>query len=488
MHKNSKIIISIIKICIFVILLAGAIYVSSIVLREKTTINKNGDFFSQNEDFDVLFFGSSHMEIFVNPMDLWKEFGIVSYNMGNPEESIETSYWLMKNAIGVHKPKLVVVDVAMFNLVSNNTNKNHLHYALDPFPITRNKIEAVKATLPDIDERLEMFFTLGSYHVRWKDLGEEDFANKDRYVKGNMSYGYWHTTKVAPTSQYPLVSGVKEKNDARDEVAIYSIIDLCRQEGVALLFVANPFCCQEYKQFNIHSVQSIAERESIKFINFIDEDFVTDFRVDYYDDDHVNQSGMHKVTYALGDYIISNYDIEDHREDETYSAWWDEYKQYKQLKLESLGKMADDINVFIELLHDSDYNVTIYLGKNFEYSHGNEELNSLIQNIGRENLTMRNVGKRKSNDLRPLIHLDECVETMDYLFCVKEGKVVNELMGNDAMDGISDVFDEISFSDDEMVICVSNRDNDELVIIRKYSSDGQSYEDVLYNIQDCYVK
>lgn len=482
MNSKKRRLYSVLKIIILIFLMVGAVYVSNIVLREKSTIRKNEDFFSQKEDFDVLFFGSSHTEIFVNPMDLWKDFGIVSYNFGNPEESLETSFLLMKNAIEIHKPKVIVLDVAMFNLCENNTNKDHMHYALDSFPISKSKLEAINEALPNINEKIEMIFTLGSYHTRWKELGKEDFINTEYYVKGNMSYGYWHTTKVTPTNQYSLVDGESD-NSIKDEKALYKIINMCKQEEIKLLFVANPYCCQDYKQRNIHSVEKIAEAENVDFLNFIDDEFLTDYRVDYYDDDHVNQSGMHKVTYCLGDYIANNYDVIDAREDIRYSDWWKDYRKYVQLKLETLGQMADDINVFLELLHDKDYRTVVYLGGEFKTVVGNETLYVLLQNIGRSNLTVTREKGAKSADLYPLLMLKECIGNEDYTFIVNEGEVEKELVGGKAADIITRSYEGLKVEPDEMVICVSDVYSNEPRVIRKYITGTEGYEDLLYNIE-----
>lgn len=487
MSNKRKRIFNFYRAIVFIIFLITVVSLSERILRDKNSIRKNADFFSQNEDFEVLFFGSSHTEIFVNPMDLWKDFGIVSYNFGNPEESIEISYWLIKNAITVHRPKVVVLDVAMFNLCENNTNKDHLHYALDSFPVSDSKLEAINAALPSMNEKLEMIFPLGSYHTRWKELDISDFINTDYYVKGNMSYGYWHTIKVTPTKQYPLERESRE-NSKKDEEALYKIIDLCKQEEINLLFVVNPYCCQDYKQRSMHSVQNIAQKEGIDFINFIDEDFITDYTIDYYDDDHVNQSGMHKVTFGLGDYITNNYDIIDYREDANYSSWWNDYNEYKQLKLETLGQMADDICAFLALLHDQDYDISIYVGRNFQYAADNEVLFDLLQNIGRENLTLDNHGEKRSPEVNPLVTLKNCIGRDDYMFEVSRGQVVNEYSGELAEVAAREIYGDLTLLQDEMLISVTDADTEELKIVRKYSSGGENYEDLMYNINNISLK
>ena len=48
------------------------------------------DFYQQEQDFDVLFLGTSHVLNAVYPMELWRDYGIVSYNMANHSENICT--------------------------------------------------------------------------------------------------------------------------------------------------------------------------------------------------------------------------------------------------------------------------------------------------------------------------------------------------------------------------------------------------------------
>lgn len=43
--------------------------------------SKNRDFIEHSDSYDVLFFGNSHMANGVFPMELWNDYGIVSYNL-----------------------------------------------------------------------------------------------------------------------------------------------------------------------------------------------------------------------------------------------------------------------------------------------------------------------------------------------------------------------------------------------------------------------
>ena len=46
-----------------------------------------------------------------------------------------------------------------------------------------------------------------------------------------------------------------------------------------------------------------------------------DFKTDMAENIHVNFSGSKKLTEYLGNYIVNNYEVTDHRGDSEYSSW-----------------------------------------------------------------------------------------------------------------------------------------------------------------------
>ena len=62
-----------------VLLLLMLGYCTELVER-KASEKKFEDFYKQEADFDVLFFGTSHVVNAILPMELWNEYGMVSYN------------------------------------------------------------------------------------------------------------------------------------------------------------------------------------------------------------------------------------------------------------------------------------------------------------------------------------------------------------------------------------------------------------------------
>ena len=95
-----------IVVCLTVAILAGL----TGIVENKSSLQKYTQFFEQEGDFDVLFLGSSKVINGVLPMELWNDYGIVSYNLGGHANTIPTSYWVLRNALEHTTPKCVVLD------------------------------------------------------------------------------------------------------------------------------------------------------------------------------------------------------------------------------------------------------------------------------------------------------------------------------------------------------------------------------------------
>lgn len=78
MKKIKRIISCAITICLTI----GILTYLTDLMERKSSDQKYEDFWKQEEGFDVLFFGTSHMINGVFPMKLWDDYGIVSYNFG----------------------------------------------------------------------------------------------------------------------------------------------------------------------------------------------------------------------------------------------------------------------------------------------------------------------------------------------------------------------------------------------------------------------
>ena len=136
-----------------------------------------------------------------------------------------------------------------------------------------------------------------------------------------------------------------------------------KDNDIELVLTANPFICPMERQRDINFVEQLATQNNIDFINFIKMNNVVDYNIDLYDYEHVNQSGLNKMCNYWGSYLVTNYELQDHRGDAKYYKLWEkEYEEFKQLKYESMWWLTDNIEEFLQMLHDKDFDVSIFVG------------------------------------------------------------------------------------------------------------------------------
>lgn len=377
MKEKKEKVYKIISILVFLVIFA-IIYVGLDKLVErKESITKNGAFFQEENDFDVLFFGTSHMMNSVYPMELWKNYGIISYNMAGPNNVISASYWELINALDYTTPELVVVDLSTLGSKTKivEGKLEHLHRTFDAFPLSKNKLKAIWDLIEPKD-RIGFWWKFSLYHSRWSQLTEKDFN-----VDFSTGKGAGVLTRVAIPNEKAVVP--KEQKIADDTVGVEylcKMIELCQERDIDILLTYIPFPAGENKVKEANLGYDIAEKYGIEYLNLLDIDGVVDFDVDCDDShSHLNASGARKVTDYLGNYIQENYHIKDRRDDEQYASWNKAYKDYSDYRIEFITKQTS-LDSALMLHNDHNLNTCIYVKENSEILQ-DERMVKLIKNV-----------------------------------------------------------------------------------------------------------
>ena len=345
---------------LFVILLIYITYCAKVLFQPKESYYKYKDFFREKEEYDVLFFGSSHTENFFNPMVLWKKYGITSYNFGNSEEPISVTYWTIRNAIHIKKPKVIVVDLFMYNreLESREYFNEKVHYSLDYFPMTREKISAIYNLSNNKEEFVDKIFTLSTYHSRWKNLNDDRMAI-DYFVNGFLSYGHPVTMGVESFEANEITDKKSNEINQEDIDYINKIIELCNEESISLIFTSTPYVCSPSEQMDINYLSDVISESGVQFVNYNKKNDVIDYDVDLYNIGHVNATGAKKVTESIGSILSEKYLDSISHDESTTNCWDEKYKKYIQLKLESVWAV-DELDSTLMLMNDEDLNSYLF--------------------------------------------------------------------------------------------------------------------------------
>lgn len=342
MHAKPSRLGPVLKCAAFLLLLALVFHLVSSLLRNKNYASASAAFYEEPKDsLDVLLMGSSHMLNAVAPMQLWEEYGIASNNLAQNGQVLPVTYYHLQEALRFQRPKLIVLDIYKAIQDSLIDSTASLHYTLDNMTFGLPKLRAVFDLLPQ-GERMEFLLDIIPYHSRWKELSQTDFAPVDTTEKGAQAL--FATT---PLPDFTVMSADVTAEPV--EVALQyleKIVELCREEGVELLFVAVPFATPEdddmSRQEVVNGMAAYAGAWGVPFVNMMHhtKEMGFDYATDMADVFHANWRGMGKITTWLGCYLMEHYSLPDRRGEDSYQDWnaaLEDYHAYLEAAIAAAG-------------------------------------------------------------------------------------------------------------------------------------------------------
>ena len=447
---------------IFLLLLAAMVLGLNNVLERKESRNLLGGYLEEPENYDVLFFGDSMLVTAMMPMEMWEDYGIAGYNLGCYGTLMPVSYWTLVNALDYATPKLAVFSVNGFTPEMKVTHYSpDLHTEMDFWPMTLNKARMINDLLdnpenPDIadwegnrylDLKWEYFFTMGKYHSRWSELSKDDFSPRPQHVKGGE-----FMVGVTPVWDYEI----SDPEDYADEVGfafsyLRMAMELCKSKGIEVLLLHLPCTNMVNSQRYANTARSIADEYGANFVDLTQLDSIVDYAVDCFDEDpHLNTSGTLKMTSFLSSYIDEHYDLPDRREEEKYAHWHSQLQAHKDEKMKVLSEQ-EDLNNILMLLHDRDYDVSLYLSPDASVWY--DELSILLMhNIARERVLSGEEYDKWSNFMFPLEGFDEALNDCTAYYLHREAGEWREFTGDEAVNAANDAFGEAMTADIVMEI------------------------------------
>ena len=357
-----------IKRALSVVLLLAmvAIYVAFLAraLAMQDGPEKNGAFLREDRQYDVLLFGSSHMVNGIYPMQLWKDYGITAYNLSGHGSSLATSYWTLRLAVEYRKPKVAVLDVLFAQSNTKSMDISLAHELLDPFPLSKRKIEAIRDLYEADSQRAELLFPLDVYHNRWKDL---DGAMVRRGLTGETDLspekGAQARIDVVPTEageKIPRTQCMEEKTVALEYVEKFVVF--CLENDIVPVLTYLPCEISPEWQESCNAALALGESLGAEIVDMQHMDLLND-ETDWYDaGGHLNPSGAKKTTRCLGDFLRDRLSLPDHRqEDLTAADWGGDYTRY----LAYLGGRFGELETLPQLLSlgtIDDFAVELWVG------------------------------------------------------------------------------------------------------------------------------
>lgn len=322
------------KAALFALILCLCLLGLDHAMRRRDGAAKYDAFFDEKQEFDVFFLGTSHMMDSVMPMELWRDFGMTSYNLANPAETLEATYWTLRLALEHHTPRAVVIDVCYLGKAQSEVSTRTMgHLFMDEIALSPLKLKAVFALYPP-RERLEYIFPLAMYHTRWEELfekGEPMTAAVPATRGAELRCGRCQPDPYVRTTEMEL-------RETAGKRALREIIALCREREIDVVLTAIPYPADEATQKMMNSAAVIARETDVPFLNLFDVEGLVDFRTDCYDAaSHLNPDGASKVTRYLGECLVSRFGFENRRKDPAYAHWEADLIDYQLLRQAQWG-------------------------------------------------------------------------------------------------------------------------------------------------------
>lgn len=305
-----KIIKRIVSCVLFVAILLGLLQVSSLVFQPKSNdkasgINyprANGIFSEPKDSIDTVFIGDSEVYHSFIPLNIWRDYGITSYDVSSPSQKLVYSMEFLKKTFEKQSPKIVFLET---NAIFRNS------YFED-----------------EITYKAEQIFPVFRYHDRWKNLQLKDFSATVEYTANEENKGYYFTKKSKPATdkaikKYMKYSDVSAPILSTNKKYLNEIAKFCKKHGTKLVLISTPSTKNwNYQRHN--TMEAISKDLGVDYIdtNLLRDDIPIDWKKDTKDKgDHLNYNGAVKLTNYIGKYLDDTKLFKDKRNDPSYDNW-----------------------------------------------------------------------------------------------------------------------------------------------------------------------
>lgn len=312
--------------------------VSELSLLQKDPHQSNWNY-DDSYPYEVLWVGSSHIYRTIIPQYLYDNYGIASLSLSTSGQTSYHTLTTLQDLKHLDEMKVVVMDVfAFLRPYTYSADFNHSLTTTDPSRIaddmkpSRYTLSAsALRQLPEyslkkytrllgekeMDIPLQYYFSLFQSHSQYLRLDHDNYESGDKRFVRHLNY--------SPSYEpWPLEDPFENEITDDPSVSLNSqcydylirIIELCKKENVPLLMTAIPYDVNQAERIVLAQIEQIAMEHDIPFIDMetIVEDSFIDWENDFMDHGHTNHFGAVKISDFFGDYLTSNYDLEDRLE------------------------------------------------------------------------------------------------------------------------------------------------------------------------------
>ncbi len=375
---NSKVFRRVVSVLVLLALVSGCtVFLGQMFQMERGARTRS--FFTQDTEYDVLFYGSSHVTNGIYPMYLWESMGIPSYNLSGHGCRPSMAYWLLKMTLPYHKPKAAVLDVLFSWEENSELTVSLAHNILDPFPASITKTQAILDLYAGEAQRGELLFPLDVYHNRWKELDSAMVQALGEPVMPLTEKGAESRVTVEPCRESYLLAEHQEQVEdfTREMGYVVKFIELCQENGIVPVITYLPCKTSRWSQMCCNRTMAIARDMGALTLDLEYENPLNDL-TDWADGpDHVNPAGALKLTAAVGSFLREQLSLPDRRQEAAYGDWQQDLESYYKTQEAKMAEV-DTPEKVLTLAALPGFRATLELAPGYE----NDLLTAQIQELG----------------------------------------------------------------------------------------------------------
>lgn len=302
----------------------------------------------EEDSLDMVYIGGSAAFCYWIPLQAWNDCGFTSYDLTSTSIQAENILYLVKHALKYQDPELFVIGVRSFAYYTDEGYEAGLRYVSDSLDLGLDRIQLARTYFRhrNIDTDIcSVYFDIIKHHINYDALASPEIWNlmdntAEHPEKGcHLLTSYYYLDEPEPFQTEQRAELPQGASDT-----LYELLDFCTEEDLNVLFVVCPYAVaeEEYELYN--TMEDIITSYGFGFLNANDYYDVMDldFSKDFADKGHVSALGAEKYTAFLGNYIVENYGLTDHR-NEGNAAWEESYAQSADAAKETKAALEDMI-------------------------------------------------------------------------------------------------------------------------------------------------
>lgn len=330
---------------------------------------------------DVMFYGSSHIYVGVNVVDLWNDYGIAGYDLAGTMQTLWNTYYNMEETIKYQSPKVMVVDLYGLLIEDEYYGSTNVIKNVSSMRFSLNKIRNVWSSVPH-EEFLSYLLSYPLTHDSCTELKQGNYIEKVNNIGGEWYKGYKPVYAVTQYDTLPSIEIEPEKIMPTEKNREYldKMVDFAKKHQIQLVFTVVPYEGLQEKDQSLYKwAEDYAAENDILFLNgnLYLQEMGFDPATDYAEASHLNYSGSSKFTAYLGEWLTEHFQLQDRRGGKEWESWqkysdsWSAFYQNQELK------RCADVESYIDKLQErEDYLVVVSLDNNYK-------INTLVEPLKR---------------------------------------------------------------------------------------------------------